>query len=107
MDVMMRDASVPITEIRCSGGPTANQFLMQFQADILGIPLEIPKVSNATALGSAFMGALGIGHFDSIRNISEIWKLERRYEPQMGADQRNSLLYHWHRAVERAKYWIE
>lgn len=107
MDVMMRDASVPITEIRCSGGPTANQFLMQFQADILGIPLDIPKVSNATALGSAFMGALGIGHFDSIRNISEIWKLERRYEPQMGADQRNSLLYHWHRAVERAKYWIE
>jgi glycerol kinase len=69
--------------------------------------LEIPKVSNATALGSAFMGALGIGHFDSIRNISEIWKLERRYEPQMSADQRNALLYHWHRAVERAKYWNE
>ena len=107
MDVMIRDASVPIMAIRCNGGPTRNQFLMQFQADILGIPLEIPKVSNATALGSAFMGALGIGHFDSVHNISEIWKLDRRYEPQMSADHRNTLLYHWHRAVERAKYWVE
>lgn len=107
MDVMIRDSSVPIMSIRCNGGPTANHFLMQFQSDILGIPLEIPKVSNATALGSAFMGALGIGHFDSISNISEIWTLNRRYEPQMSSDHRNSLMYHWHRAVERAKYWVE
>ena len=107
MDVMLRDSSVPITAIRCNGGPTRNQYLMQFQADILGVPLDIPKVSNATAFGSAFMGALGSGHFESIHDVSEVWKLGRRYEPKMSVDQRNEFLYHWHRAVERAKYWVE
>ncbi|WP_298034077.1 glycerol kinase GlpK [uncultured Dysosmobacter sp.] len=107
LDAMAHDAQVPITTMRCNGSPTANSFLMQFQADILGVALEIPQVSNATALGSAFMGALGIGDFDSIDDISRLWSVSRRYEPKMGADERNSLLYNWHRAVERAKYWNE
>ena len=107
LDVMQKEANVPISVIRCNGAATSNRFLMQFQSDILGIPLDIPEVVETTALGAAFMGALGIGEFDSIRDVENIWKLSRRYEPKMSRDQRDSLLYHWHRAVERAKYWIE
>ena len=107
LDVMQKEANVPISVIRCNGAATSNRFLMQFQSDILGIPLDIPEVVETTALGAAFMGALGIGEFDSIRDVENIWKLSQRYEPKMSRDQRDSLLYHWHRAVERAKYWIE
>lgn len=107
LDVMQKEANVPISVIRCNGAATSNRFLMQFQSDILGIPLDIPEVVETTALGAAFMGALGIGEFGSINDVENIWKLSRRYEPKMSRDQRDSLLYHWHRAVERAKYWIE
>lgn len=107
LDVMQKEANVPISVIRCNGAATSNRFLMQFQSDILGIPLDIPEVVETTALGAAFMGALGIGEFGDIRDVENIWKLSRRYEPKMSRDQRDSLLYHWHRAVERAKYWIE
>ncbi|KXL52955.1 glycerol kinase [Anaerotignum neopropionicum] len=107
LDIMSKDAKVPITVMRCNGGPTTNRFLMQFQADILGIPLDIPQVADTTALGAAFMGAVGIGEYSSIDDISNIWKLHHRYEPKMSADQRDTLLYNWHRAVERAKYWRE
>lgn len=107
LDVMQKEANVPISVIRCNGAATTNRFLMQFQSDILGIPLDIPEVLETTALGAAFMGALGIGEFGSINDVENIWKLSRRYEPKMSVDQRDSLLYHWHRAVERAKYWIE
>lgn len=107
LDAMVKDARFPITALRCNGGPQANRFLMQFQADILGLPLEIPHVPHTTAFGSAFMGALGIGDFDSIHDIANYWAIAQRYEPKMSADQRGSLLYHWHRAVERAQYWVE
>ena len=107
LDVMQKEANVPISVIRCNGAATTNRFLMQFQADILNIPLDIPEVLETTALGAAFMAALGIGEFGSIRDVENIWKPACRYEPRMSADQRDYLLYHWHRAVERAKYWIE
>ncbi len=107
LDVMQKEANVPISVIRCNGAATTNRFLMQFQADILNIPLDIPEVLETTALGAAFMAALGIGEFGSIRDVENIWKPACRYEPKMSADQRDYLLYHWHRAVERAKYWIE
>lgn len=107
LDVMQKDSNVPITVMRCNGRATSNSFLMQFQSDILGIPLDIPEVEDTTALGAAFMGALGIGEYGSIDDLTRIWKLSRRYEPCMSVDERDSLLYQWHRAVERAKYWNE
>lgn len=107
LDVMEKDSHVPITVLRCDGGATANGFLMQFQSDILGIPIDMPEITETTALGAAYMAALGIGEFSSIEDISAHWKLARHIEPQMSADERESLLYNWHRAVERAKYWIE
>jgi glycerol kinase len=107
LDVMEKDSRVPITVLRCDGGATANGFLMQFQSDILGIPIDMPEITETTALGAAYMAALGIGEFSSIEDISAHWKLARHIEPQMSDDERESLLYNWHRAVDRAKYWIE
>ena len=89
------------------GGASANDFLMQFQADILGIPVEVPVITDTTALGAAYLAAYGIGEFHDIEELEQNWKLCRRYEPKMDAKTREELLYQWHRAVERAKGWIE
>lgn len=105
LDRMVEDTNVPISVMRCDGGATANEFLMQFQSDILGIPLDIPKITDTTALGAAYMAALGIGDFADISDICKHWTLDRRYEPKMSVDQRESLLFQWHRAVERARNW--
>ena len=105
LDRMVEDTNVPISVMRCDGGATANNFLMQFQSDILGIPLDIPKITDTTALGAAYMAALGIGDFSDISDISKHWTLDRSYEPRMSADQRESLLFQWHRAIDRARNW--
>lgn len=107
LDVMNMDASMPISILRTDGGAVANNFLMQFQADILGIPVDVPVIKDTTPLGAAQLAALGIGEFDSIEDLASHWKLAKRYEPKMSVDERESLLYNWHRAVERAKNWSE
>ena len=107
LDVMNMDSDMPITIMRADGGATANNFLMQFQADLLGIPVDVPVIQDTTALGAAQLAALGIGEFDSIEQLEGNWKLAKRYEPKMSVDERESLLYNWHRAVERAKNWSE
>ena len=104
---MNMDASMPISILRTDGGAVANNFLMQFQADILGIPVDVPVIKDTTPLGAAQLAALGIGEFDSIEDLASHWKLAKRYEPKMSVDERESLLYNWHRAVERAKNWSE
>ncbi len=107
LDVMRRDSGVSVSVMRCNGRATENRFLMQFQADILGIPLEIPENEETTALGAAFLSSIGVGDYGSVDDMTGIWQCAKYYEPKIGADQRMSLLYHWHRAVERAKYWSE
>ncbi|MBU5627485.1 glycerol kinase GlpK [Oscillibacter sp. MSJ-2] len=107
LDVMRRDSNVPITAMRCNGRATANRFLMQFQSDVLDLPLEIPERSDTTAFGSAFMGALGLGEFEDISDAEQLWRSERCFEPRMDISQQERLLYRWHRAVERSKYWRE
>lgn len=107
LDVMNMDANIPIRIMRVDGGAVVNNFLMQFQADILGIPVDVPEINEATALGAAYLAALGIGEFKSIHDLAENWKLAKRFEPKMGADERENLLYNWHRAVERSKNWVQ
>ncbi len=107
LDVMNMDASIPIEIMRADGGAVANNFLMQFQADILGIAVDLPEITETTALGAAYLAALGIGEFQSIHDLESNWKLAKRFEPKMSADERETLLYHWHKAVERSKNWIE
>ncbi|MFS2006726.1 glycerol kinase GlpK [Duganella sp. CT11-25] len=105
MAAMQKDASLPLTEVRADGGAARNDLLMQFQADLLGVPVVRPQVTETTALGAAYLAGLAVGFWDSREEIAAQWASERRFEPVMGADQRAALLAQWARAVERAKAW--
>ena len=105
LKAMEKDSSTSISAMRCDGGAVANGFLMQFQADILGIPLLIPEITETTALGAAFMAAIGGGFINSPDELQNHWRLARTYEPKMGNDERSHLLFQWHRAVERTRDW--
>jgi len=107
LEVMQKDSGMPIDVMRADGGAVVNQFLMQFQADILGIPVEVPLIHETTALGAAYLAAIGVGDVSSTDEISKTWKLARRYEPAITEDHRRQLKYQWKRAVERAGNWIE
>jgi glycerol kinase len=87
------------------GGGTANGFLMQFQADLLGIPLEVADVQETTARGAAYLAGLGVGFWEHADEIVEQWRPSRRYEPTMSEDRRADLMAHWHRAIDRARNW--
>lgn len=107
LDVMVGDSNIPIEVMRVDGGAVVNDFLMQFQADILGIPVDVPVITETTALGAAYLAAYGIGEFKDLSEIRNNWKLKKRYEPNMDEETRNKLLSKWHKAVERAKEWEE
>ena len=107
LDVMRKDSGMDIDVMRVDGGAVVNQFLMQFQSDILGIPIDVPVINETTALGAAFLAALGIGDFNTLDEISDIWKLGKRYEPKISEDERHSLIDQWKRAVKRSQKWVE
>ena len=107
LDVMNSNANIPIEVMRVDGGAVVNNFLMQFQADILGIPVDVPVITETTALGAAYLAAYGTGEFKGLSELASKWKLDKRFEPKMGMDERESLLYYWHKAVERSKNWEE
>ncbi len=106
-DLMQKISSADITSMRADGGITNSSFAMQFQADMLGIPVEIPEISESTGFGTAFLAAVGYGDIASVSEVSKIWKSAAVFEPKMSADQKETLLHQWHRAVDRAKKWAE
>ncbi|MBM7715961.1 glycerol kinase [Bacillus thermophilus] len=105
MDVMEKDSGINIKVMRVDGGPVVNDFLMQFQADLLGIPIDVPVITETTALGSAYLAALAIGEFNSLDEIASKWKLSKRYTPKITEEEREKLMTGWKRAVERSKNW--
>jgi glycerol kinase len=102
---MQKDAACPVAEMRADGGAASNDMLMQFQADLLGVPVIRPKVTETTALGAAYLAGLALGFWESREEIAAQWQAERRFEPAMGADQRLSLMARWQDATARAKGW--
>jgi glycerol kinase len=103
----MEEASgVPLTELRADGGATGNSWLMQFQADVLGVPVVVPEVSETTALGAAYLAGVGAGLW-TVDQVSQSWQERSRYEPRMSADRRHALLAGWRRAVSRSLAWAE
>ncbi|HEU4494591.1 MAG TPA: glycerol kinase GlpK [Rubrobacteraceae bacterium] len=104
---MERDSGITLKELRADGGAVANTFLMQFQADILGVPVEVPEITETTALGSAYLAGLATGFWESRDELDAKWKLAHRYDPQMGEEERERLHGRWLKAVERAKAWDE
>jgi glycerol kinase len=102
---MRADSGLDLPALRVDGGATANNFLMQFQADILGVPVERPAVTETTALGAAYLAGLAVGYWGSLGEIQKQWQVETVFEPQMSADQRDTLYHGWQRAVERSRAW--
>ncbi|MBV9600712.1 MAG: glycerol kinase GlpK [Chloroflexi bacterium] len=103
-DAMMR-AGQPIERLKVDGGGTANPFLMQFQADLLGVPVEVAAVQETTALGAASLAGLAAGVWHDQSALGQHWRAARSYEPRMSADQRESLYANWLRAVDRTRGW--
>lgn len=105
VDAMSADSGLPLDTLKVDGGAVVNDFLMQFQADILGVPVQRPAVTETTALGAAYLAGLATGFWTSQDEIARQWQLEREFDPAMSADQRDSLYAGWQRAVERARDW--
>jgi glycerol kinase len=98
-------AGVALTELRADGGATANAWLMQFQADVLGAPVVLPEIVETTALGAAYLAGVGAGMW-TISDVCASWRERRRFEPAMSDDERLSLLDSWGRALDRARGWV-
>lgn len=104
---MLADSGLQLETLRVDGGATANHFLMQFQADILGVPVERPVVTETTALGAAYLAGLAVGYWRSLEEIASQWQRERLFEPTMSQDQREAYYDGWRKAVVRARSWAE
>ncbi|HUH92386.1 MAG TPA: glycerol kinase GlpK [Casimicrobiaceae bacterium] len=102
---MESDAGIKLSELRVDGGATANNLLMQFQADILGVPVIRPKVAETTALGAAYLAGLAVGYWRNAADVAANWQVERRFDPAMSRDRASALMAGWSKAVERAKRW--
>ena len=103
MRAMEDDGAAPPTALRVDGGMVANDWLMQFLADILEVPVERPVITETTALGAAYLAGLEAGLYPSIEEISGHWKRERRFEPSLGPDRRQRLYAGWLEAVGRVR----
>jgi glycerol kinase len=104
---MEADAGIRLTELRVDGGASNNNLLMQFQADLLGIPVVRAKNIETTALGSAYLAGLAVGYYRSIDEIASQWAHDRIFEPSVSADRREALRARWNKALARSKSWIE
>ncbi len=104
---MQKDTAIPVAEVRADGGAARNNLLMQFQADLLGVPVLRPRVTETTALGAAYLAGLAVGFWESQEEIAEQWTCERQFTPGMSAAERAARLGQWARAVERSRNWVE
>jgi glycerol kinase len=105
LDAMAADAGIALTELRVDGGAATNNMLMQFQADLLGVPVVRPAVTETTALGAAYLAGLAVGYWPSVDAITGQWRVDRRFEPAMPRAQAAALRERWTSALERSKGW--
>jgi len=103
IDAMQADAAERISELRVDGGAAANNFLMQFQADILGCPIVRPADIETTALGAAYLAGLATGFWKGVAEVENFWRAERRFEPAMDSATRSRLFSGWQNAVARCR----
>src|SRR5207342_325537 len=105
LDAMSADAGIALKELRVDGGAASNNMLMQFQADLLGVPVVRPAVTETTALGAAYLAGIAVGYWKSADDVSGQWKVDRRFEPAMPRAAANALRQRWTQALERSKGW--
>jgi glycerol kinase len=107
LEAMVTDLKKPLDSLRVDGGAVKNNFLMQFQADILGVPVIRPVITEMAALGAAYLAGLGVGFWKNREEISAMWKVDRVFDPEMDVSQREELYRGWKKAVERSLRWAE
>lgn len=110
MDVlkaMEADSGLKIKELRVDGGATANNFLMQFQSDLLGCKVIRPKIVETTAIGAAYLAGLAVGYWDSIEEIQELWAVDREFQPEGNEEMVNASVEEWKRAISTAQHWAD
>ncbi|RLP75930.1 glycerol kinase [Mycetocola tolaasinivorans] len=107
LDAVNADAGVDLTELRVDGGATANDLLLQFQADILGVPVVRPVVAETTALGAAYAAGLAVGFWKDTDDLAKNWQEDKRWEPSMDKDERDRLYRNWKKAVTKTFDWVD
>ena len=107
VQAMKSDSGIGLTALRVDGGACKNNFLMQFQADILDCVVERPTCLELTALGAAYLAGLAVGFWKSTDELEQVWKVDRIFEPKMDVTTRNDLLEHWHKAISRSQGWAK
>jgi glycerol kinase len=107
LDAVNADSGVPLTEIKVDGGMIANNLLMQFQADILGVPVVRPVVAETTALGAAYAAGLAVGFWSGLDDLRANWQEDSRWEPSMNEEERARLMRNWKKAVSKTLDWVD
>jgi len=107
LDAMEQDSGVQLTSLKVDGGMVYNELLMQFQADILGVPVVRPVVAETTALGAAYAAGLAVGYWANLDDLRRNWQVGNTWEPQMDEPARAALYRGWRKAVERSMHWLE
>jgi glycerol kinase len=104
---MEADSGIELAELRVDGGATANDLLMQFQSDLLGVPVVRPTVPETTALGAAYLAGLAVSYWQDVNEIARQWEVDKRFLPEMDVSARARMLGGWTRAVDRSRGWEE
>ena len=104
---MEADTGASLRDLKADGGASRDQFLMQFQAGILGCGVSRPVIRETTALGAAYLAGISTGVWKDVDEIKQLWRCDMKFEPQMGTEQREELLRGWRKAVERSRGWAE
>ncbi len=107
LDAMQKDSGIRLASLKVDGGAVANDFLMQFQSDIMGTTVVRPKLIETTALGAAFLAGLAVGFWKSTAELSDKFSIDREFEPTLPAEQREQLYAGWQKAVSRAQHWVD
>ena len=107
LDAMQKDSGIRLASLKVDGGAVANDFLMQFQSDIMGTTEVRPKLIETTALGAAFLAGLAVGFWESTAELSDKFSIDREFEPALPAEQREQLYSGWQKAVTRSQHWVD
>jgi glycerol kinase len=107
LDLMQRESGASLSALKVDGGATVNAMLLQFQADLLGVPVERPVIGETTALGAAYLAGLAVGYWDDFEDVRRNWALDRAFTPAMSEERRNALHNGWRKAVQRSLKWEE
>ena len=104
---MEADSGVTLAELKVDGGMTANETLMQFQADMVGVPVVRPVVAETTALGAAYAAGIAVGYWNGEQDVIDNWAEDKRWEPQLGEEERERTYRLWKKAVTKTFDWVD